>query len=335
MCAAESQIHRAHSPFTPEEVAVVLRAGSRAPSLHNSQPWRFQVVDHEVRLYSDPTRVLPHIDPAGRQQIISCGACLLNLRLAVKHLGFDAHVDLWPSPDDPLHLATVRREVGIGTDITDERLYEQVGLRRTTRSRFGTEIVPPAVRQLFRHVVIAEGASLTTIETRSERIAVEQLLVRAIRAQLADPDRTRETLRWLHTDTTTDGMRSESWQDVPFPVPGLYDPNVVGTDDWESRIKDVVDHTALFLLSTAGDDRTAWLTAGQAVQRLLLTATRAGLVASFLDQAIESPPLRSELANRLSLPGHPQLMLRIGYPWLIASQSPRRPLDSTITDAER
>ncbi len=333
MCAAESDLERAHSPFTPEEVAILLGAASRAPSLHNSQPWRFHVVDHEVRLYSDPTRVLPHIDPGGRQQIISCGACLLNLRLAMRHLGFEPDVTLWPSPN-PDHLATVRREAGSEPSANERRLYELIPERRTTRGRFGTESVPPAVRQQLRYVVTTEGASLKPISSRAERATLGQLLIRAIRDQLADPERTSEALRWLHTQTDTDGMRSEAWQDVTFPVPGLYDPKFAGDDDWESRIPGLVDQTALFVLSTPGDDRADWLVAGQAVQRLLLTVTRAGLAASFLDQTIESPPLRSELAERLELHGYPQLMLRVGYPWLTPKPSARRSLEDTIVDAD-
>ncbi len=333
MCAAEAEIDRAHSPFTPEEVGILLGAASRAPSLHNSQPWRFHVVDHEVRLYTDPTRVLPHIDPGGRQQIISCGACLLNLRLAVRHLGFEPEVTLWPTPN-PDHLATVRREVGPGLTPSDRGLYEQIAERRTTRGRFGTEAVPPAVRQLLRYVVTTEGATLKQISSRAERAALGQLLIRAIRGQLADPERTREALKWLHTQTDTDGMRSEAWQDVPFPVPGLYDPKFTPADDWESRIPQLVDQTAIFVLSTPGDDRTDWLIAGQAVQRMLLNATRAGLAASFLDQTIEAAPLRSEMTERLGLRGYPQLMLRVGYPWLTPKPSARRSLEDTIVDAD-
>jgi hypothetical protein len=314
-------------------VAILLGAGARAPSLHNSQPWRFQVIDHEVWLFSDPTRRLPHIDPDGRQQIISCGACLLNLRLAMRHLGFEPHVELQPPGDSNL-LATVRREVDLGpAGGSDRRLYEQISERRTTRSRFGTEPIPPAIGQLLRYVVATEGASLHPIGSRTERGVLAHLLVRAIRGQLADPLRTRETLKWLHSKTDTDGMRSSAWEGVAFPVPGLYDPNLPGADDWESRIPQLVDQTALFILSTPGDDRPDWMKAGQAVQRLLLTASRAGLAASFLDQTIESPPLRAELAESLGLRGYPQLMLRIGYPWLTPTASARRSLEDTIVDA--
>jgi hypothetical protein len=84
------------SRITPAEMTALVTAAARAPSLHNSQPWRFRVRGDSVELHADPGRVLRQIDPAGREQVISCGAALFGLRLGLRRLGYVACAELLP-----------------------------------------------------------------------------------------------------------------------------------------------------------------------------------------------------------------------------------------------
>ncbi|MDX6584329.1 MAG: hypothetical protein QOI10_3513, partial [Solirubrobacterales bacterium] len=63
-------------------VLAALELAVRAPSLHNTQPWRWRVGDESVQLYLDQARQLPATDPEGRELIISCGAALHHLLVA-------------------------------------------------------------------------------------------------------------------------------------------------------------------------------------------------------------------------------------------------------------
>jgi hypothetical protein len=85
------------------------------------------------------------------------------------------------------------------------------------------------------------------------------------------------------------------------------------------------------MLGTANDDRGAWLDVGRALGRLLLRATVAGLAASPLTQALDWPATRQQLRSRLSLVGHPQMLLRLGYPAATAGAvSGRRPVSEVL-----
>jgi len=86
----------------------------------------------------------------------------------------------------------------------------------------------------------------------------------------------------------------------------------------------------VLLLGTMTDDRTGWLQAGEALGRLLLQVTVAGLAASPLTQALDQPWARNRLSHRLSLVGHPQMLLRIGYPAGEAATSGRRPVAEVL-----
>ena len=72
-----------------------------APSVPNTQPWRFVAVDDSINLYADRSRALPISDPDERALHISCGAALMNLKLAMADNGRTPVVDLLPTTGIP------------------------------------------------------------------------------------------------------------------------------------------------------------------------------------------------------------------------------------------
>ena len=93
-----------------------------------------------------------------------------------------------------------------------------------------------------------------------------------------------------------------------------------------------MERPTVVLLGTDDDDRHAWLVAGRALGRVLLLATAAGVAASPLTQALDWPATRTRLSSRLSLVGHPQMLLRMGYPpeRRRGAISGRRPVDEVL-----
>ena len=87
------------------------------------------------------------------------------------------------------------------------------------------------------------------------------------------------------------------------------------------------------VLGTVGDTPIDQLVAGQALQRVLLTGTDAGLATSLLSQPIEVPSARERLRTALGRSGSPQMVIRIGY-GEPASGTPRRPVLDTIVEAD-
>jgi hypothetical protein len=68
---------------TPELMRCV-HAATLAPSLHNSQPWRFRLMGEAVEVYADRHRQLEVLDPDGRELMVSVGAAVFTLRLALR-----------------------------------------------------------------------------------------------------------------------------------------------------------------------------------------------------------------------------------------------------------
>ncbi len=78
-----------------------------APSVHNTQPWRFTAAGQQVSLYADADRGLAVADPDGREMMISCGAALFNVRLALRSLGYIPETRVLPDPGQPALVARV------------------------------------------------------------------------------------------------------------------------------------------------------------------------------------------------------------------------------------
>lgn len=117
-----------------------MAAATRAPSIHNTQPWRFRASDDRLDVFLDRDRALPVLDPTGRQQIISCGTAVEFAVLALAAQGRSAEVTLLPDDAAPDHLAGVRATGG-GAAAEDELA---IGRRHTVRAPFLSRALPTA-----------------------------------------------------------------------------------------------------------------------------------------------------------------------------------------------
>lgn len=306
----------------------LLGAATAAPSMHNTQPWRFRLrpAAATIELYADPQRMLPVGDPNGRAVHIACGAALFNLCLAAAVAGREPVVQLLPDPGQPLLLAAIRL-AGPHRVTPDERdLHAAITRRHTNRGPFSGRPVPPGVLAELTDAARAEGAILHLLD-QNETARVLYLIRDTERDRLADPAYRAELAQWAGGIRDRDGIPDSSLgprsPDRPAPVrefaPGH--PSAAGYAWFE-------EHPQLAVLSTGPGGKAAWLRAGQALQRVLLTATNRGISASPLTQPLETA---DAWLVRDPRSGHeePQMILRIGY-GLPVPPSPRRPVSEVL-----
>lgn len=293
-----------------------------APSSHNTQPWRFRVSEDTVDLFADRTRALPVNDPDDRELTISCGAALMNVRVAAAHAGIGVSVRILPSEDEPEWLARVTLGVRADVRASEAALLESIAQRRTYRKRFAPRAVEDeAIRRLCEAASV-EHASLQPIAGEIERDAVAALVSEGDARQWASPSWRRELAAWMHPRRRGDGLTLPG---LAVPVAQL----VVRTFDMGggigARDRDLAEASPLLaVLATPGDTTEDWLVAGQALQRVLLTACQWKLQASYLNQPIQESALRPRLREAMGVAGFPQVLLRFGYPVEPAPAAPRR-----------
>ncbi|WP_410645057.1 Acg family FMN-binding oxidoreductase [Amycolatopsis sp. lyj-346] len=317
----------APAALTHEQIGVLARAVSRAPSVHNSQPWQLLVRGTEVDLLERRDVELRRHDPVGRDRLLSCGAALTNLELAVRALGRDCHVEY--RDDDVVATVTIGR--GRAASARVYSLYQAIGRRRSHRHRFFHNRVPKDVHTAVVAVGETTGVHLV-VPARLDKLA--ELLGFATRVLREDRGYQRELETWTaHThgwDAVGDGVPEDALSPEALPVAGLVRAGTPIPDDAVLAARLAAEN--LLVLCTDGDARADHLAAGAALQRVWLTATAKALVGSVLTQPLHLTGFRARLVSELALPGVPQAIFRFGYPAVPAAPSPRLPLGELFPD---
>jgi len=302
-----------------------------APSVNNTQPWRFVVGPDQIGLYADVGRRLQVADPVGREMMISCGAALFTARLALRSLGYVPEARVLPEPDNPTLVARLSWPDRAAATEFEQRLMSQVRRRRTHRGAFDPEPLPPGLLAALRNEASQDGAALRIVADDGRRAALAAAVQNAERSLELDAARVRELARWTPAPgrAAADGVPATSYPARPERT----DPYFPGRDfahghGWGLAPLAAASaaHAAgvVGLLTTAADRPADWVNAGQALQRVLLVATAFGAAVALHSQPMELPWLRELIRTELSDAAYPHLVLRIGMVTQ-AAVSVRRP----------
>jgi hypothetical protein len=327
---AHDELHWSRSARS-DAIRYAIGRAIRAPSVHNSQPWRFAVEDDTVSVRADRSRQLMAIDPRGRELVMSVGAALLNLRVGLAARAWGAEVRRLPDQDDPDVMALVRivpdsPETELGA------LDPAIARRRTNRHRFAADLLPDDLLRRLSAAAAADQTMIVPIRSAGHRRLVSRLTHQADQWQNANPAYRAEIRRWTRRSAgSRDGIPTAVVPQVdgrsPAGDPPLRDFDTAGAGKLPA---DVGDHEQTLLLLTAlTDDPKAWLRAGEAMERVLLELTQNGWVASPVTQAVEVPLTRSQLREAFCWTAHPQILLRVGRAATVPG-TPRRRLADVV-----
>lgn len=318
--------------LTSAELELLAAAAGAAPSLHNSQPWRFRPTPDSagMKVYADPERAVPVTDPAGRALHISVGAALFNLRVAADHLGRKSAVRLLPDEGEPDLVAVLDLSQPADTPYPyGQDLYPVIGRRHSSRQPFTNRDVPEAVLG----ELIAAARDEDVVLSLLEEDGVRRVLTLTAEAELrtaADLARQAETRHWLRLEKpATDGIPEAALgpldHDARVPMRSFAGhPPKPATP---SQRFEALPQVCTF--STHGDHPADWLRTGQAMERVWLLATAHGLRANVLHQAVEWPETRWRLRDPAQGPAYVQLVLRLGY-GPPGPTTPRRPVTEIL-----
>ncbi|WP_051942912.1 Acg family FMN-binding oxidoreductase [Streptacidiphilus rugosus] len=321
--------HTTDPALTPDRFAFLAAAGGAAPSLHNSQPWRFEATADRrgLLVHADGSRAVPVTDPTGRALHVSLGAAVLNLRVAAAFLGLQTRLRLLPDPERPdlvAHLSFAGRPPDAEPE-RDSELYPAVAERHSSRRPFTNRDVPESLVGELMAAADQEGVVLAMLEEAETR-RVLALTADAERRTAADVLREAELRSWVRLEApATDGIPASALgpmdRDARVPVRSFtgHPPTAVPAPARFEPLPQLVTFT------TAHDDHSAWVRTGMALERVWLLATVHGLRGSVLHQAVEWPDTRWQLRDPESGPGYVQIILRLGY-GPPGAASPRRPV---------
>ena len=302
-------------------IRTVLALACRAPSVHNSQPWRWLVGEESLHLYADPSRQLPNTDPNGRDLILSCGAALNHCVVALAALGWRARVARLQNPSEPDHLAAI--EVSrYPADSLDIALAAAIPRRRTDRRHYSSWPVPVSDIALMAARTARSGVTLCQVEDVD---SLHEIVAQSVWDHMTH-DYLVELSQWSGRYASEAGVpaRNTPVPDRKAKIPSrMYAGPMLAM---APRSSSADDNGVVLALGTHTDDRLAQLRAGEATSIVLLSATSMGLACCPVTEPLEMADTREAVRSDIfGDSNYPQMLLRVGWAPLNADPLPATP----------
>jgi hypothetical protein len=305
--------------WTAEEKNLVADAAVRAPSVHNTMPWVLELPElpdggRAAELYERFDRALPRHDPLGRDRLISCGAALEHVRIALRVLGWEPEVALFPEPGRRDLVARVHARHRTTPSDVDTHAYAAVRARRSHRKPFGPS---PVADHTVRWLIAAnhtDGTGVRQVSGEDETRALARLLTHAAHALRDDRGYQRELAAWtaaVRDPLPGTGVSSALRRTATLPWAGLIRRTTAVPD--VDTLADRLSRECLLLVETLDDGPRDHVLAGAATESVWLAAVGAGLSCALLTQPFQLSEVRAGLVEALSLNGFPQVLLRLGW----------------------
>lgn len=296
------------------------RVACLAPSIANSQPWRWRIRGDTLELHADRARQLTDADPQGRSMIISCGAVLHHATVVLAVLGAAATAERINDPADPDLLARLTLTGTHQVTAEDMRLHHALRTRCTDQRPFlGIGPLPDEVIDLLRHAA-------EPFEVSTHALDPPQADLLALAARSTATAEQHEMPIWTTRPDATirDDVPKTAAASVGDYAPGATPGLAPGPGDDR--------YTTYLAFTTTHDTRADWLRTGEALSAVLLTATTIGLASSVMSDVVEAPDARATLREVVAPAEYPQLTVRFGVNESApaAPLTPRRPYDEVI-----
>jgi len=316
-----------------ELIKDAVQLACRAPSLHNSQPWRFLMGKDRVHLLADPSRIIRATDTSGREALLACGAVLDHFKVAMAAAGYAANINRFPDPGNRLHVATIDFTPMEFVTAAHRQRANAILLRRTDRLPFAA---PPdwVIDRVLRTIDSAAVRVDTIPEDLRPRLAEASQLTEALR--LYDSSYHAELNWWTAAFETSQGIPHSSLVSAAesdrvdvgrtFPV----------AQHRERRPEVGEDRSTVLVLSTYDESPDSVLRCGERLSAFLIEATTVGLATCTLTHITEIPASREIVAGLIDQSGQgftPQVLIRVGRAPSIEDvppPTPRRPIDEVF-----
>lgn len=322
------------SNISPADFEFLVSKATKAPSGHNTQPWKFRRDGSVVEIHPDFDRKLPVVDPDNRELFVSLGCAAENLCLAAQTKGYKSAVSVGDT-------GVVTVSLMEKADIKTNPLFNQIDARQTNRSVYsGEEIALDALKRL-QAIRSEDGVSVHYYARQTKQFNdIEQYVLRGNTHQMQNEAFKAELKSWMrfnkkHQDQTLDGLsyavfgapNVPRWMAEPIMSMAV---NAKAQNKADRKKIESASHLVLF--TTANNTLNEWVGLGRTLQRFLLTATELGIVHSYLNQPNEEAEIATEMARILGLTGeYPTILLRIGYGKQQA-YSKRRPVEDVVIE---
>ncbi len=301
----------------PEESLLkILKYAAKAPSGHNTQPWRFKTGDDCISIIPDFTRALPVVDPDNQALYISLGCALENLIIAADEFNYRTETELTGDEREPQIVV----KLSAAPQADKQGLSGYIAKRQVTRGKYKPEKVPQSLlSELFEET---EGVHVRLFLSQEETESLTPYIIEGNSLQFGNREFVRELVSWIRFSekevmTKGDGVWSASMglPDTGRFLGNLIMKNFVSAASVEKRLRKVIRASAGFaLFMVEKNDPVHWIRLGQSFQRFGLISTKNNISHAHLNMPCEEPQVREKLIRDFDLGSlTPLLLIRFGY----------------------
>lgn len=308
---------------------------SLAPSSHNTQCWKFRLIDQTISILPDFDRRCPVVDPDDHHLFVSLGCAAENILQSAGAMGLHAQVRPVESEAINILLEPVRN--------AKSPLFDAIPQRQSTRSDYDGRALSNSELQLLEAAGTGDGVRVVLLTDPRAMNSILELVIEGNSTQLADPRFVAELKEWIRFDgreaaRAGDGLFAASSGNPTLPRwlgARLFEQFLDARTENDKYARQVRSSAGIAVFVSESNDKAHWVRAGQAFQRFALQATAMNVRTAHLNQAVEVPEMRVQLARFLGLTGgRPDLVIRFGRgPEM--PRSLRRPLEHVLVQAAR
>jgi len=310
----------------------------KAPSGHNSQPWKFKLEENSITIFPDYERIIPVADPDNQELFISLGCALENLIIAAGYFGY--YTDIEMKMEVPFK-ESIRVELSSGNNQNYDQLFKNIEIRQSTRSHYNKALIPPADIEKLNEAGNQDQVLFLLYTEPSHIEPIIEITKRATVLQLSKKEFINELTQWIRFNRKTaqktgDGLYSGAIGSPSVPKwLGKLFLNLTSDPKREARknVNLMKNSSGILLFIAKENSKEAWVNLGRSFQRVALTATSLNINHAHINSACEEIAARKKLAEVLQLnpEEQPLLIIRIGY----SAKRPysfRRPLNEVLID---
>ncbi|MGE5362713.1 MAG: Acg family FMN-binding oxidoreductase [Bacteroidota bacterium] len=309
--------------------------GTKAPSGHNTQPWKFKLLDSCIDIYPNFDYSLPVVDPEDRELYISLGAAAENIAIAARHFGYSPSIETEKISEKNCRIRVVLRKDSAVCD----SLFFQIDKRQTNRGVYNGNTIPQDTVEIIKQIRSEEGVSLH-IYRRDEPFfdTLKNYVIKGNEIQMEDNSFKEELKSWIRyngsqAEETSDGLTNKVMGSPSVPkILGKFIIDFFLTPGKQNKsdTAKIMSSSHFVLFTVKNNNIEDWISLGRSLEIFLLKTTELGIANAYMNQPCEIVSLSRRLAESLKTEGeYPALLLRIGY-CAPAPYSPRRPVAAAI-----
>ena len=310
----------------------LVRYATLAPSSHNTQCWKFRVLDGAITIEPDLSRRCPVVDPDDHHLFVSLGCAAENLAHAALAHGLQASTRF-----DATGAGSIRVALE-ATRARESPLYRAIPARQCTRGDYDGSPISAAEMRLLAQAGSGDGVRVMLLTEPRQMEQVLAYVVAGNTAQLGDAAFVAELEEWIRFSADEavrkgDGLYSGASGNpsVPRWLGHLAMRWVLTPESENDRYaRQVRNASGIAVFASVANDKAHWVEVGRCYERFALQATALGIRNAFLNQPVEVGSMRPRFGAMLGLGSErPDLVVRFGRgPALPLSM--RRPVASVL-----